>query len=367
MNLKSLGVGTPRTVVVLGAGASRGASFVGTVGVLPPLDADFFEQARRLPPKVQTAEGRSLLHFLHETRGVGADPTLETFFTEMSAVDRLHTDFKYTAGKPLQRYQKQLDYLRQLIPRVFSEAFKGGKTVCGWHDRIASALRTNDAVLSFNYDCLIDGALARVAGGKWRADEGYGFRVHEGADKWQAPTGRGGPVKYPILLLKPHGSLNWRIDYEGNKKPRAALISPYDDAATYSVIPPTWDKTEVTDWPWHEVWCKTRKVLHEAQAIVVVGYSLPVTDHLAQALFRADATNLRTLVVVNPDEEVKDRFRSLVARPLSRRGARVIGSRISRSSLRTWTRRLRSVNRGESPAKGQRDWRRRASRKGLEG
>jgi hypothetical protein len=46
------GVGVRRAVrstVILGAGASRGASFAGTARqVLPPVDADFFRQAQRL-------------------------------------------------------------------------------------------------------------------------------------------------------------------------------------------------------------------------------------------------------------------------------------------------------------------------------
>jgi hypothetical protein len=50
MNLKDFGLsgGKRKTLVVLGAGASRGASFVNDeTQVLPPLDLDFFQQVSR--------------------------------------------------------------------------------------------------------------------------------------------------------------------------------------------------------------------------------------------------------------------------------------------------------------------------------
>lgn len=309
MNLAELGLGNPRSVVVLGAGASRGATFANQARVSPPLDSDFFEQVRRMPEGSLTAADRDLLSYLGEEYGVGQDPTLETLFTQVSAIDRFHHDFNIR-GRVIKKYERYLETLRQLIPRVFGVAFSAGNASCRWHDRLAATLRTEDAILSFNYDCLIDGALARMAGKRWRASTGYGFPVRNGAADWEERTTQGRPYAKPIRLLKPHGSLNWAIDRDNDA---VDLVGPYQPTTHASVVPPTWDKSEVTQDPWLSVWRESRQVLAQARALIVVGYSVPATDQLSQALFRADVRSLDALVLVNPDDSARSRFRSLVA------------------------------------------------------
>ena len=88
MNLAELGLGNPRSVVVLGAGASRGAAFASDGRVAPPLDADFFEQVRRMPEGSLMARDRELLQYVGAEFGLGEDPTLETLFTQVSAIVR---------------------------------------------------------------------------------------------------------------------------------------------------------------------------------------------------------------------------------------------------------------------------------------
>jgi len=310
MRIQGLGLDTDRkTVVVLGAGASRGASFVGGHGVQPPLDADFFTQAQRLTGTL-TADDKALFQFIREEFGIASFPTLETFFTQVEAVNRFHHDFNIR-GRVSTKFGKQLTTLRRLIPKVFAAAFEGKE--CDWHARLANSLRAEDAVLSFNYDCLIDEALAAEVPKRWRASKGYGFEIAEGTERWETTPGRGAPYKNPIRLLKPHGSLNWIISGE----PAVHLSEPYGRGSANSIVPPTWDKSDVAEWPWNEVWREARRVLAQARQLVVIGYSVPVTDQLSQALLRADVSKLDGLVVVNPDPGARDRVLNLFSSALS--------------------------------------------------
>ena len=304
MDLTSLGLPKRKSVLILGAGASRGSSFAGIKRVQPPLDADFFVQVRRMGSEL-SGQDKSLLTFMQREFGVGKPPTLEEFFTQIAAIDRFHTEFHVARGRITQEYQRMLKSLRDLVPRVFKAAFEDAE--CVWHYRLAAALRPRDTVLSFNYDCLIDSALQAEAKRRWRPGESYGFEVVAGVDLWKHAPAAGKPAANPVILLKPHGSLNWHIDNDAIE-----LTDAYDERSANSIVPPTWDKEEVTKWPWNEVWKAARKSLAEAKLLVVVGYSVPVTDQLSQALIRADVNDLEALVLVNPDAAARTRFRNLV-------------------------------------------------------
>lgn len=299
------------TVIVLGAGASRGSSCARSTGIAPPLDADFFAQAQRMPASSLTPRDRDLLTFIREEFVHGDLPTLEVFFTQVSAVDRFHRQFNIR-GRPSGRYGRHLEALRRLIPRVFDQALGG--LDCLWHQRLAAALRAGDAVMSFNYDTLIDRALREAGGKRWNPQVGYGFTASGGMDLWNPPPSPGPTRKNPIKLLKPHGSLNWQIDEENRA---VHLVDEYDPATEGSIVPPTWDKSDVTNWPWNEVWRSARSALGLARLLVVIGYSVPVTDQMSQALLRADVNNLAAVVVVNPDRPSRRRIIELMSSALA--------------------------------------------------
>jgi len=247
--------------------------------------------------------------------GQVASPTLEVFFTQIAAVDRFHHEFNIQ-GRVSGKFSKHLSTLRQLIPRVFAEAL-GGRD-CRWHARLASALRTGDSVLSFNYDTLIDRALRSVGGKRWVPATGYGFAVADGADGWAPLPSPGPAVARPIKLLKPHGSLNWHVDPDRHA---VSLVGEYATSTATSIVPPTWDKSDAAEWPWIDVWRAARKVLGSARMLVVVGYSVPATDQLSQALLRADVNKLSALVVVNPDGEARRRVVEVLSSGLDSKAA----------------------------------------------
>src|SRR4051794_26024245 len=136
------GVGVSRAVratVILGAGASRGASFTGSRRqVLPPLDADFFQQAQRLDDDTFRGSVREVVEFVRDEYGPTHLPTLETVFTQLRGFQEFLQQFSVRPGRRPSRYKRQLDYLLELIPLVFRAAFEDQR--CLWHDRIAYSL-----------------------------------------------------------------------------------------------------------------------------------------------------------------------------------------------------------------------------------
>ena len=308
MLLRGLGVPrADRSVVILGAGASRGSSFCRPgYQVLPPLDADFFRQAQHLDEKSYLRYARPVLDFLRAEYGAHGLPTLEAVFTQLEGFERFLRQFSTRPGRRPGRYQKQLGYLQELIPAVFRAALADAR--CTWHDRVAQALRSGDAVISFNYDALIDDSLRRYARGIWDAGKGYGFRIATGADEWTAAP-RPGPFPQEYLrLLKPHGSLHWEVDT--STRSIALRSKPYvQKAAKTNVIPPTWDKTILGEWPWKPVWEQSSRFLQDVRCLIVIGYSVPATDLMSQALIKSSLSSatLRLLVVVDPDPSARRR------------------------------------------------------------
>jgi len=101
------------------------------------------------------------------------------------------------------------------------------------------------------------------------------------------------------------------------------LVEEYDPATADSIVPPSWDKSDVAKWPWNEVWRSARNVLGSARILIVVGYSVPVTDQLSQALLRADIKRLNALIVVNPDSAARRRVLNVMSSGLDA-SARVV-------------------------------------------
>lgn len=309
MLLRGLGVArADRSVVILGAGASRGASFCRPGrSVLPPLDADFFRQAQHLDEATYNKYAKPVLEFVRTEYGSRTLPTLEAVFTQLEGFERFIRAFSTRKGRRPVRYQRQLEYLLDLVPAVFRAGF--ADHTCHWHERLAHALRAGDAVISFNYDALVDRALGSHATGIWDARVGYGLEVRSGAEHWTAGSRPGPFPKEYLRLLKPHGSLHW-AGLDSSTQTIRLQTDPYKQRNPQSnLIPPTWDKSILGEWPWKPVWEESSRVLQRARCLIIIGYSVPQTDLMSQALMKSSlsTTELRLLVVVNPDQEARAR------------------------------------------------------------
>lgn len=182
----------------------------------------------------------------------------------------------------------------------------------------------DDAIVSFNYDCVMDEALKRFGEGKWNPRYGYGLPLGArgtrmtGDDDWKPkqPAGQ----KKTLHLYKLHGSLHFQVD--AKDRPAVHLKKlPYTKlkgTPKFSIIPPESNKA-YDKGIFRELWKRASLAIGKATEIVLIGYSLPQTDLHATALFRTSVkpNALRSLVVVNPDRDARRRTREVLQRGLS--------------------------------------------------
>lgn len=184
--------------------------------------------------------------------------------------------------------------------------------------------------LTFNYDLALEFALLQR---QLLVD--YGFVPQRADDR--------------VLLLKLHGSMNWTAcsnctpkiaafhleDYykqypndpflAQQRLPIATRVrlsqfshcnDPKGSDGTPLLVPPTWSKGE------HhqriaQVWRHAARQLSDVRNIVVIGYSMPETDHFFRYLYALGTvsdTRLERFWVIDPDDTgaVEQRFRALL-------------------------------------------------------
>jgi hypothetical protein len=311
MDLAPFGYAKRRdAVVILGAGASRGASFSGAESVLkPPLDTDFFTQLKASPVG-QEPDGQRLLAFLDQEFG-DADVSMEAFYSQVHLHDQFVADLPRGKGRR-RTYAWAMRYFLRVIPPLFGSCI--GTTNCKWHDALVGAMDARDCILSFNYDCIADRSLKSVARRKWDPGEGYGVVAAGDLNAWKDHTGTGRFPKTGHFLLKPHGSLNWCLD-EGQLK---LLPDPYErrEEGALCIVPPLWQKSFDAS-PFHDIWLKARRYLTATKALIVVGYSLPTTDVYTQAMLRIDVQELDFLLIANPDNAARARLKRVLRSALA--------------------------------------------------
>lgn len=322
MNIPALGIKKQRAVVILGAGASRGSSKFKNSLTPAPLDGDFFKILERLQHNDANLKG--LLQFIREEFGKGNYPAMEAVFTQLEALARFHKNLNITPGPTVQSYERELSKFTENLSTYFSHVFldkSGNHIICPHHNELSRSLNADDTIVSFNYDCLIDTSLREAADRSWNTKSGYGFELSKPYEKWEPKrTGRGPIAKNPICLLKLHGSLNW--DRSTGDKPEQLSLrdSPYSavSRAKNEVVPPVWNKEVLNDPVLKELWKQARKRLPTGKVLVVIGYSVPQTDLVSQALIRVSASErkatqkLSHLIVVNPDQSARRDLINLV-------------------------------------------------------
>ena len=313
------------TLVVLGAGASRGASFpIGTsVDCLPPLNADFFTQLQRITSDKHSRIIKRVVQDVVRLFGANFSLTLEDYFTQLEFLNRTiglvgrNPDFRQE-GLATQR-QNLMAALAAVLEASTDRAIKEGG--CLFHARLVQALGMQDTIVSFNYDCLIDDALRRHGDNKWNARWGYHFPLatHDvvGGEHWD-PDLPARSRSNCVALLKPHGSLNWQVS-ESQVRLKQRLHAQRG-VPMFTIIPPGWHKgvedSDVFGWIWREA----ARRIRSADVIVIVGFSFVATDLQAESLFRLALRKsgpLKRLVIVNPSGETRYRIRSIFEVPLA--------------------------------------------------
>jgi hypothetical protein len=157
-------------------------------------------------------------------------------------------------------------------------------------------------VITFNYDLVLDDALARVG-----VAPGYELT---GAT-FEEPLSDATPQ---VPLLKLHGSTNWaicacnHIHVLGQKvtgNPERFRSMPcakcHQPGLRLLLVPPSWDKSEYSR-VMQPVWTRAVEAIKTATRICVIGYSMPETDAFFKfllALGLAENDRLYKLIVVD--------------------------------------------------------------------
>lgn len=345
-----------KTVFILGAGASAESG--------APLMANFLKVAKQL----------------HSRRAYGAEsPQIEDVLNAAykdlksaqvkSAINYANVEEVFSAidigqmiGSFGSRSPSSIDQLRKsmifFIYRTIEETVRlpsDGKIASPskGYDMLAKIVRENIArtarlglqeisFITFNYDTCLEFALDSVNLG---IDYGLG-------EPFLDTFANNSQVKIPVLKL--HGSINWGtcpkcdaiVPTEINPWRRASSFALLDAPKPLPLplgsriagnihgcgtpldslpvlVPPTWNKS-ASAAPLREVWRRAARELGSAENIVVIGYSLPVTDMFFRYLFTLGSdsdTHLDKFVVINGPQgnETAQRFADLLG-PMTSNG-----------------------------------------------
>lgn len=197
-------------VYLLGAGASKSYE-ISKTGNRLPLAKDFFKTFHELEI---SANGwvliGDIINYVREKRNVDVLEFLK--FNE--DIEKLHSDIqkdyleaiKKDSFEDITKYGKAYNQLVFLFCSVINEIQNGGESL--FHKNLALGLNDDDAIITFNWDTLIDKSLVNNL--SWSTQNGYSFQPKLiFKDGWK----KGEPGESNVLLLKLHGSTNWLSSY----------------------------------------------------------------------------------------------------------------------------------------------------------
>jgi len=345
-----------RRVYVLGAGAS--ASF-SDKGISCPCVRDFFVCASKLG-LIERYKSESMMstlwRFLRIEFGVrkaelqDATINIEDVLTLLDKrIEEYENRGQYYVKGLKRRVQRGFNLLStrfQLIAfigHVLLEITNG--RLCPLHKKLADQLTNDDTVITLNYDLLMDTALQSK--GKWMQDTGYGIRfksVIEGGKFVDVNSS----AKSQIPYLKLHGSLNWlhgenpynwmrigshlplgqdifllrKIDHKISSEPIDILGKyEYEENDLYYdlvslLIAPRADKP-YGSFPeaFNVLWDIAKSAIETAEEIIIIGYSIPISDTRCQQLIGNATNNGRkpAFIIVNRSPSaIEGRLRRII-------------------------------------------------------
>ena len=299
------------TVIVLGAGASRGVSYGRDSEFPSPLDYDFYDLLQRLNPS--EADSRAVKRVLDRVNRLPRDywRSFERSFYTLQL--KAYLSDKFGVDRPFETDDRIVTDFAFCVHALLRKAH-GKTSKCDFHEAILSVLEPSDTVLSFNYDLVVERALKGIA-----------LRDSISFGQWIYGFGASRTRRLP-LILKLHGSSNWRFESsDGNgldrlhvrtkrwedldKAPGYTRIATRDTTA-FPIFLPFWDK-RIEEKPWVNLWSSALAQLSSAKNVLVWGYSLPPTDIKAYVLFDLGLSEREmNLCVVDPSPETRARWRN---------------------------------------------------------
>jgi len=199
---------------------------------------------------------------------------------------------------------------------------------CTHHRSLLESLGKDDAIISFNWDLLVD----NIVSSSNQKQPDYSIPEESLKVSLNESPSNGSLCCLPFKpkLLKLHGSMNW-MDCRKCKIVNVYLLDGKTAAEWYIehrekacscgspmnplIIAPTLLKSYKAR-PFGSVWTEATRVLAKADEIIVVGYSLPVTDLRAKWLFRESTAGERPIHILlfdkSPEEDKLRRWREVL-------------------------------------------------------
>lgn len=216
--------GSPKTVWLFGAGASHHDN-INPWGVPVPLASDFIRAMHFLP----TSQGFNshigpLISYLENYRGT--DPrkvpewteNIEAFMTSVEVgIDELRkkkAKRALTADEMGDRFSLSAAFnnISFICANVINETQNGPLDPV--YRFLLDFCGPEDVFVTFNWDTLLDRALASTGG--WSPNSGYGIDFTASLDgNWRKRVIGSVAYKTKWKLLKLHGSVNWLVPYTG--------------------------------------------------------------------------------------------------------------------------------------------------------
>lgn len=318
-----------KAVIVLGAGASKGARVSG--GRTPPLDGEFLSKATEFFRRKQASGPhreavRAWKNLQRHLKGARLDfdeirswrlEQLSTFLEARASLRSLQLG----RGRP-RDFAEALEALKVVVAFVLDA--EGGARACRLHQELFRLVHPS-AVLSFNYDLIADQSLLALSLLNWRSEQ------YRGASRAEVPTERGSkyvlvsdrPSNAGVPLLKLHGSMNWEKLRRGDGFRLSGCQLPSEDGELFRfervpqppyIVPPVAAKIQIAQAALRERWRAALRYLHNAPGWIIWGYSFPTTDTISQVLFRTALSRNRKpkpVLVVNPDPSVAVRVKDV--------------------------------------------------------
>lgn len=316
---------------VFGAGASYCATSSMGTEKRAPLDKEFCERLKTVSAQRPLWVGESRDELLRAWKD---HLPFESFGLEQAIIRHLgHSEFKRAIHKRANLNMLSdgdyINHLAHLICYILRKAKEGSKAPYkSFVERIFDP--AEDRIVTFNYDELLDQHLL---------DSHPRRSVYFDRIDISENGNRAEHHPHP-LLVKLHGSVNWRC----NKEDLTTIVEGVDGEDEF-VVPSIWYSEKGTPSPQDDsspliipplpskpitqiklfcfLWTKAYEYLHEAKELVICGYSLPDADQLAQSMF-ANFRNkeLRTVTIIDPNPTIMSKWRDLFRRKTINQSAR---------------------------------------------
>lgn len=320
---------------VLGAGASYALSSVDVrkntfARTVTPLDRDFLQRVKHFRPK--KGWPRRALDILEanwldrdEFSPSGLESAIIKRVSQYDLLSSLHP--KRTRGKI--NNPEYINYASHLITdfllKCKSNNSGSTKRFANWlFPSGAGPEKYKNRVITFNYDTLLERPLIERGISKKKI---YFDRLAHNQEDGQR---RNADEKFPHpLILKLHGSINWRCKRDDFTKMITGSADPGQrvdiwtddrncpdpsDNVSPLIIPPIPNKPITETSIFCHLWTTAYEYLHEAKELVIVGYSCPPTDTLARTMFtHVEPAKLERVTIVDPDGMALARYRDLMS------------------------------------------------------